>query len=576
MKLSYSKFEANQWSIPNYWDVVALIIVLAAILLLGWSAKQMAGPFQLGQTLPIHLEPRYLPLYAVRTVMRMFVGLFFALTFTFIFGTWAGKSRAAERMIIPAIDILQSVPVLSFLSITITGFIALFKGSMLGPECAAIFAIFAAQTWNMTLSFYQNIRSVPKELKEAAHVFQLSPWQQFWRVDVPFTMPGLLWNIMMSMSGSWFFVTASEAITVADQKITLPGMGSYIALAIKNADKMAILFAILTMLIVIFLYDQLLFRPLSAWVEKFKFEKVEDINTNSSWVITLFQRTKLLSKICFLCGNAADLIVNLPLFRKKIGKSTYATAIRQRYLSKIYLGLLLAAIVYIVFLVVRFLIENVTFDTLRHLALLGFFTGTRVMSLIVLSSLIWVPVGVWIGSKPRIAAAIQPIVQFLAAFPANLLFPVIAILIVNWKLNVEVWTSPLMVLGTQWYILFNVIAGTLAIPKDLKQASATFGVRGFLKWRTLILPGIFPYYVTGAITAAGGAWNASIIAEVINWGKIHIEATGLGAFITNASDAGNFLDVALGTIIMCLFVLVINRLIWRPLYNLAIEKFTLG
>ncbi|MFA6409505.1 MAG: ABC transporter permease subunit [Gammaproteobacteria bacterium] len=575
---AYTKEEAVKWPMPNYWDAVAFCLIFAGLIWLAWSAKQMTLPFHMGQSIPISLDPRNLPSYALRTVLRMFIGLFFALIFTFTFGTWAGKSKRAACVIIPIIDILQSVPVLSFLTITVTGFIALFSGSMLGPECAAIFAIFTAQVWNMTLSFYQSVRTVPHDLREASRIFHLSAWQRFWRIDVPFAMPGLLWNVMMSMSGSWFFVTASEAFSVANQQITLPGVGSYIALAIVHADKHALFYAILTMFVVILLYDQLLFRPLSHWVQRFKFDSVEDVTIEEAWVVKLFQRTLFLNRFGVVFEALGENIVNLPfLNRQKIVQKKKVFTERQSSIMLI-LGRVLLGFLVILCLgaIANYIFTQLRWDEVRHLFLLGGFTGLRVMSLIVISSLIWVPVGVWIGSRPGVATVIQPIVQFLAAFPANLAFPVVALLIVRFNLNVEIWASPLMVLGTQWYILFNVIAGTTALPKDLKQATATFGVHGFLRWKRLVLPGIFPYFLTGAITAAGGAWNASILAEAVSWGSINLHATGLGAYISEASSRGDFTQVVLGTIIMCVFVVLINRLIWRPLYNLAAEKFTLG
>lgn len=575
--ITYTKGEGIKWPKPNSWDAVAFCVFFGIVILLAYGAQQMAVPYQLGQAIPISLSPKYLPYYALRTVLRMFIGLFFALLFTFIFGTWAGKSKRAERIIIPAIDILQSVPVLSFLSITVTGFIVLFRGSMLGPECAAIFAIFTAQAWNMALSFYQSVRTVPYDLREAAKIFHLSAWQRFWRVDVPFAMPGLLWNMMMSMSGSWFFVTASEAFSVANQQITLPGIGSYIVLATQHADKHAIIYAILAMFVVILLYDQFLFRPLAEWVQRFKFDSVEDVTTEQAWIVKLFQRTILLNRLGSFIGTLADAIVNLQIFNgsKKIKMAPLSVKKKLDYVAVLYPLFVGGLIVGALTVVCYFLFTKLSWQELKHLIFLGGCTGLRVMVMIIISSLIWVPIGVWIGFRPRVAAVIQPIMQFLAAFPTNLTFPVVAILIVKYHLNVEIWASPLMVLGTQWYILFNVIAGTSALPKELKQSTATFGVRGFLLWRKLILPGIFPFFVTGAITAAGGAWNASILAEVISWGAINLHATGLGSYISNAASAGNFQHVVLATIVMCLFVVCINRLLWRPLYNLAAEKFTL-
>lgn len=572
LKQTYTKNEATIWSIPNYWDLIAIALVATFIILLAWGAKQMTSAYHLGDIIPISLDPIHLPMYALRTTIRLLIALFFSLIFTLIFGTLAAKNRFAERLIIPTIDVLQSVPVLSFLSITVTGFIIIFKNSMLGPECAAIFAIFTAQVWNMTLGFYQSVKTVPKELKEAARVFQLSTWQRFWRVEVPFSMPSLLWNMMMSMSGSWFFVVASEAISIANQNINLPGIGSYISLAIIQTNSKAIIYAILCMLIVIFLYDQLLFRPLIYWTETFK-ESQDDEKVPRSWLINLFQHTKLLRSTTSWLEEAADLWINLkPLNTKTTHLNKSRTP---RLLVKF--NYLIVAVVLMGSLAIiwQFIFTNVSLSEARHVILLGVFTGIRVMSLVFLSSLIWIPIGVWIGLRPNIASNIQPIVQFIAAFPANLLFPIVAMLIITLKLNVEIWVAPLMILGTQWYILFNVIAGTSTLPKELKLAMANFKVTGYLWWRRFILPGIAPYFITGAITAAGGAWNASIIAEVINWGTIKLQANGIGAYIQTSFTAGDFPRIALGTIVMCLIVLLINRLLWRPLYNIAIERFEL-
>ncbi|MCK4607843.1 MAG: ABC transporter permease subunit [Gammaproteobacteria bacterium] len=573
---TYYKNEAITWPTPNYWDVIALGIILGFIVLLAWGARQMALPYDLGQPLPISLDPANLPGYALRTVLRMFIALFCSLLFTFTFGTLAAKSKRAERILVPLIDVMQSAPVLSFLSLTVAGFIVFFKGSMLGPECAAIFAIFTSQVWNMTLSFYQSLSSVPKDLHEVATIFQLSAWRRFWRIEVPFAMPGLLWNMMMSMSGSWFFVTASEAFSVANQNITLPGVGSYIAMAIVHADKAAIIYAIITMLLVILLYDQFLFRPLVNWADKFKSEEVLDERGARSWVVTLLQRTRLLNRLGTLIVVIFDSFVNFPLFNPKrtIYKQPSSKHVLTQRLLRLTTDLIISAIIlFTFFMIFRFLRHAITLADIKHTLWLGLLTGLRVIILIFICSLIWVPVGVWIGFRPRVAEIVQPIIQVLAAFPANLLFPLAAYLLVRYKLNINIWASPLMVLGTQWYILFNVIAGASTMPQDLRLATASFGVKGLLKWRRLILPGIFPFFVTGAITAAGGAWNASIIAEVINWGNIKLTAAGLGAYITQYANAGNFPHIALGTITMCVLVLIINRILWRPLYNMAIERF---
>lgn len=575
--LTYDKKEAAKWPYPNYWDVIALCIVLGAIVLFGWGAKQMTLPYKIGEAIPISLAPTHLPYYALRTVLRMFLGLLLSLIFTFTFATWAAKSKNAGRIIIPIIDILQSVPVLGFLAIISTSLIALFSGSLLGPECVAIFAIFTAQAWNIALSFYQSLTTVPQELVEAAEMLRLSPWQRFWRVDVPFAMPGLLWNIMLSMSASWFFVVASEAFTVSNQTIMLPGIGSYIALAIQQANKTAVAYAILTMFIVILLYDQIIFRPLVNWVQKFKAEQMAEEKTGRSIVVDIFQRTRLVRYSNSLIDKFWDGFVNLRWFNwhpqvpiAKKNPVLHKTSVIASYAAFfIVVAIATAAIVHSIFL-------KISWHEMFHVLLLGLITGFKVMLLILLCSVVWIPIGVWIGLRERASQIVQPMVQFLAAFPANLLFPVVVIAIVKYKLNVDVWTAPLMVLGTQWYILFNVIAGAKTLPKDLKQAADNFHLHGWLWWKRFILPGIFPYYVTGAITAAGGAWNVSIVAEVVSWGTTHLQAHGLGAYITQNSAAGDFPRLALGICVMTIYVLVINRLIWRPLYNLAKERYQLG
>lgn len=565
---------------PNYWDLLALCLVLAGITLIAWNAKQMATPYQLGQVIPISLDPRVLPFYAGRTVVRMLIALLVSLLFTFIFGTWAAKSVRAGRLIVPLIDVLQSVPILGYLSLVTPAFILLFPGSLLGPECAAIFVIFTSQAWNMTFGFYQTVRTVPIELREAAHMFHLSAWQRFWRIDVPFSLPGLLWNTMASMSAGWFFVVASEAITTASQEILLPGIGSYIYVAIKAADLWAISYAILAMFIVIIIYDQLLFRPLVAWSEKFKTEREGagvDKADAESWVIDLLRRTRLLRNLGKQLAHLFNLFVNVRFLSPGSGQLIvgHQDTRRERINELLWnvITLLLGASAFC-FLAI-YIIHNITLSEVLQVFLLGLVTAFRVFILIILCSLIWVPIGVWIGRRPRASQLAQPIAQILAAFPANLFYPFIVMFIVTYHLNPNIWLTPLMILGSQWYILFNVIAGASTLPKDLIQVADNLGVTGWLRWKKLFLPGIFPYYITGAITAAGGAWNASIVAEVATWGNERLEAVGLGAYITKYTTLGSFTHIALGIGMMCVLVLIFNRLVWRPLYVYAENRFSL-
>ena len=536
----------------------------------------MIGTYQIGEKLPISLDPSALPYYALRTVLRMFIALVLSILFTLVFGAWAAKSRQAERIIIPMIDILQSVPVLSFQAIAIVPFIVLFHGSMLGPECAAIFAIFTSQVWNMTLSFYQSCTTVPSDLREVSKVLQLSWWQQFWRVDVPFAMPGLLWNAMMSMSASWFFVVACEAITVANHEILLPGIGSYIATALPQANLAAVGYAIVAMLIVILAYDQLIFRPLSQWIDRFTFEESDENEMSEAWVVNLFQRTKLFRYFSGWSSLFWDAFVNWSWWlRERPLKPPKKNKVLRLFFQRLISVIVFVAVIVGAYFLGHFVFHNIGLEEGLHVIKLGAYTGARVMILILISTIVWLPIGVWIGLRPSVTRLVQPLIQLLASFPAYLFYPIVVMMIVKYQLNPDVWTSPLIILGTQWYILFNVIVGTMALPKSLKQVTSNFHVKGWLWWRRFILPGVFPYYVTGAITAAGGAWNASIVAEAVSWGSTHIEANGLGAYIAHYATSGDYPRLALGTAVMCLYVVFLNRVFWRPLYNLAQRRFVM-
>jgi NitT/TauT family transport system permease protein len=561
---------------PNYWDLVALPLVLGMLALIAWGGMAMGMHYQLGEPLPpISLDPWRLPEYALRTVLRMGAALVASLIFSLCYATLAAKNRQAEKILIPVLDILQSVPILGFLSLTVTGFIALFPGRLLGVECAAIFAIFTSQAWNMTFSLYQSLRTVPVELIEAARMYHLSVWQRFWRLEVPHAVPALIWNMMMSVSGGWFFVVASEAITVSGQSILLPGIGSYIATAIAQRDLGAIGYAVLVMLVVILLYDQLLFRPLLAWSRKFRGDAGGDEDYVRPWFLIVMQRARLfdLLQSGVLAINRAIDHAIAALIRG--WAPAHAGRPRSPIVTRLFdLALLALAAAALVWLV-AFVRETVLPSEIGWVVVLGGITGLRVLILIALASMIWVPIGVWIGLRPRVADRAQPIVQFLAAFPANLFFPAAVVLILNFNLNPEIWLSPLMILGTQWYILFNVIAGTTALPAELRLAASNLGVRRWLWWRRVMLPAIFPAYVTGAVTASGGSWNASIVSEVVQWGDTTLHATGIGAYIAEYTAAGDPARIALGIGVLCLYVLAFNRLLWHRLYELAAERLRL-
>jgi NitT/TauT family transport system permease protein len=561
---------------PNIWDAVALVLVIGALVLIVYGGEQTAAPLSALDITPVSLDPANLPLYALRTTMRMLLAIFCSIIFTFIYAALAAKSRRAEMVLIPLLDILQSVPILGFLTFTVVFFMNLFPGRVFGAELACVFAIFTSQAWNMTFSMYQSIRNVPKDLEEASQSFHLSGWQRFWRLDVPFAMPGLIWNTMMSMSGGWFFVVASEAITVGNTTVTLPGIGSYVDLAIQKQNLPAIGYAILAMLLVIIAYDQLLFRPVVAWADKFRFEQTAAATAPTSWMLDLFRRTRALRSLTYPFAALKKAISNLHVAIPAGLRMPVGSGRPSRIVDALWLAFVLAITGYTGWRAYAYLSATLSPSDVFSAVGYGLITLTRVIVLITLATLIWVPVGVWIGLRPRLAERIQPLAQFLAAFPANLAFPVFVLVIVRYGLNPNIWLSPLMILGTQWYILFNVIAGASAFPTDLREAAGSFHLRGWRWWVKVILPGIFPYYVTGAITASGGSWNASIVAEVASWGDTHLTAAGLGAYIATATEAGDFPRVILGIAIMCILVTIFNRLLWRPLYAFGERRLRLG
>jgi NitT/TauT family transport system permease protein len=560
--------------LPNLYDLAIFVLIAGVFVLIAHGAHEMTAPAARLASEPVTLDPANLPEYALRTTLRMFAAIIVSLLFTFVVATLAAKSRTAELVIVPALDILQSVPVLGFLTFTVVFFLRLFPGSEFGAECAAIFAIFTSQAWNMAFSFYQSLRTVPRDLDEVSRHFQLSPWLRFWRLEAPFAAPGLIWNTMMSMSGGWFFVVASEAITVGDTTVKLPGIGSWLAVAIDAKDIHAVVLAVLVMAAVILAYDQLLFRPIVAWADKFRFEQTAAPQRPRSWVYDLWRRGKVVRRVSPAIGWAAALISKLPLgFTRPV--RTMRKPVAGSWLDRLWLLAVLAVVAFALWHIVLFTRTSLSLHDLLIAIGLGLLTLLRVAVLIALASVVWVPIGVWIGLRPAVATRVQPVAQFLAAFPANVLFPMAVVVIVREHLNPNIWLSPLMVLGTQWYILFNVIAGASAFPTDLREASTLFRLRNWQWWRKVIVPGILPYYVTGALTASGGSWNASIVAEVASWGDTKLKAAGLGSYIADASAAGDYPRVVLGIVVMSVMVVTCNRLVWRPLYRLAERRFRL-
>lgn len=554
-------------------------VILGTLALLALIARVGAGAlvsFTPPDDVPgVSLDLRNLPYYAARSTLRMFIALFFSLLFTLIYGYVAANSRRAEQVLIPLLDILQSVPVLGFLSVTVTGFIALFPGSLLGLEAASIFAIFTSQVWNMTFSFYQSLKTVPRELDEAVTLYRLAGWQRFIRLEVPSAMIGLIWNGMMSFGGGWFFVAASEAISVLNQEYTLPGIGSYVAAAIAAEDLAALGWALVAIALVIVLVDQLFWRPLIAWSDKFRMEQSSALMAPESWLLDLLKT----ARIPRLLGQALTPVtdtINRILSSLTPPRSPYPLESPQSSLgNRLYNLTLLVIIAALIAMGLHFILVTVGLGEVFKTAWLGFLTLLRVVVLLIFATLIWTPIGVAIGFNPKLARLLQPVVQFLASFPANFIFPFATLFFIRAHISIEWGSILLMALGAQWYILFNSIAGAMSIPTDLREMATDVGLRGWQLWRKLIIPGIFSAWVTGGVTASGGAWNASIVSEIVSWGQTTLTATGLGTYITKATEAGDWPRITLGISMMSLYVVGLNRLFWRRLYHLAETKYHL-
>jgi NitT/TauT family transport system permease protein len=558
-------------------DVVVFLGAAAVLWLIVHLARGTTVPWTV-ENAPseVSTDPALLPYYAGRSLLRMFIALGLSLLFTFVYATAAARLRRAEKVLIPILDVLQSVPILGFLSITITGFIALFPGSQLGLECASIFAIFTSQAWNMTFAFYYSLISQPRELDEASRLLRLSRWQRFWRVDVPSGMIPLVWNGMMSFGGGWFFLTASEALSVNNHQFALPGIGAFVAAASDAGDLPKVLMAVAVMVVLVVGVNVLFWRPLTAWAERFRMEDSEAAEVPRSVVLDVLRRSRIprlagqslgrlvhpMDRVMAVFG-LAEHPLHTPETRRRLGDWVFAAAV-------------VLVVGYGMYRVVGYISATVGFGEVGHALLLGLATFGRVVAVLVVATLIWVPVGVWIGLNPKVSRLAQPVVQVLASFPANFLFPLFTAVLLATGVSLNLGGIVLMALGSQWYILFNVIAGASAIPNDLREAAANLQLPRKLWWRRLILPAIFSSYVTGGITAAGGAWNASIVAEVVSYHGMTLTAVGLGAYIKDATAVGDSARILIGVIVMSFYVVTTNRLFWRRLYALSERRYSLS
>jgi NitT/TauT family transport system permease protein len=560
-------------------------VVILAIFVLFWLLLVLSGDMRVrfDELHPpsLSLDVAFIPYYTARTVLRMFIAFAAALLFTFTYGYIAAKSARARKVMLPLLDILQSVPVLGFLSVTVTGFLALFPGSLLGVECASIFAIFTAQAWNMTFGFYHSLVTIPAELQEAASVCGMNRWQRFTKVELPSSAIGLMWNSMMSFGGGWFFVAQSEAISVLNKNIKLPGLGSYMAAAVEAGDTRAAVYAIVAMIVTIVALDQLMWRPLVAWAEKFKLEQTEGKDIPVSWMLDVLRRSYVLAWLSNHVGRAlGNISQRASLFTSDLTRTISGrTPVAMKALLRTAAwGLAAIGVAWLVVDAIDIagaIRTDMTGTAMLHVVWLGVLTLLRVVAMSVIATLIWTPIGVWIGLRPGVARIAQPLAQIAASFPVNMTFPFVVAFFIAAHIPINFGSVLLMALGTQWYILFNVIAGTMAIPTDLREAATLFGLPRWRLWQTLIIPAIFPFWVTGAVTATGGAWNASIVAEVATWGNDKLVADGLGAYIAQVTEKGDQPAIYFSIFVMALFVVVINRVVWRRLYDLAERRFKL-
>jgi len=566
----------SRWSWAFLIDVAVFLFVLAAIFGVYAIGRSWLGPVH--AQAQISQNPRDLPLYALYSLVRISVAYALSLVFALAYGYLAASSRRAEIIMVPLLDILQSIPVLSFLPGVMLAMVAIFPHRQLGVELGSILLIFTGQVWNIAFSFYSSLKTVPRELREAAIIFRFSRWQRFAELDLPFSTIGLVWNSMMSVAGGWFFLMACEMFVLGKRDFRIPGLGSFLQTAASNGNTRAILWGVAAMIGVIVLLDQLVWRPIIVWADKFKFEQVESSGAAHTTLLDLIGRASVVLRLYRLIVRPIfDWLALTFSLGARHAAETFSVPQQNRL--RRWIGYLLAASVLVglgiaVFHAAREL-SDLHREDYRELLESAALTFLRVNAALILGALWTVPVGVAIGSNPRLARIAQPLAQMAASIPATALFPIILLFLLRLRGGLEIAAMLLMLLGTQWYILFNVIAGAMAIPTDLKEAAQIFRFGSWDRWRLLILPGIFPYLVTGMVTASGGAWNASIIAEYFHFQGRIVSTPGLGSTISSASDAGRFDVLLASTFIMATVVVLINRLLWRRLYRLASSRFKL-
>ncbi|MFZ1136015.1 MAG: ABC transporter permease subunit [Candidatus Korobacteraceae bacterium] len=567
----WSLLSTKTWSFLT--DVFIFGLGLSLLYFIVVLAGSWFGPFN--PHVEISRNPIMLPVYAAYSLLRIMVAYVLSLAFTLVYGYVAAYNARAERFMIPLLDILQSIPVLSFLPGVMLAMVALFPHHQLGVELGAILLIFTGQVWNMAFSFYSSLKSIPRDMREAAKIYQFNSYQRFTNIELPYSAIGLVWNSMMSVAGGWFFLMACEMFVLGDKDFRLPGLGSYLQTAASAGDTKGILWGVATMVLVIVLMDQVVWRPVIAWAEKFKMEQVESANAPQSWFLNLVEHSRGLVSLRKKVFRPMREWLAMRFARQLHETQTDApTPTWKVWVGRIILAVAVCAVLYAVVRATG-MVSQLSREEYKEMLTGAFATFLRVVAALVIGSLWTIPVGVAIGFNPKLARIAQPLAQIAASVPATALFPIVLLLLIRIGGGMGIGSVLLLLLGTQWYILFNVIAGAMAIPTDLKEASELFQFTSAQRWRTVILPGIFPYLITGLVTASGGAWNASIVAEYFRLKDQTYTTVGLGAVISRATDAGNFALLLASTIVMAMVVVTINRLVWRRLYRLAASRYTM-
>jgi NitT/TauT family transport system permease protein len=551
-------------------DLLVLVFVIAVLSLLiyvgsGWH-------YTLQPAVEISLDPVNIPLYSANSLTRIFCAYILSFLFSIWYGYTASRSRLHEKIMIPLLDVLQSIPVLSFLPTVVLAMIAIFPHKRLGLELASILLIFTGQVWNMAFSYYNSITTIPKELSEVTKIYRHSRFTKFLTLDLPFSAIGLVWNSMMSVAGGWFFLMACEMFVLKDRDFRLPGLGSYIQTAAIKGDMKHVLYGIGTMIFLIVVLDVLVWRPVVAWSQKFRFDTVQAEDEKESAVLDFIRKSTLVQEFEKLLSRGLH---RLEIF---FGRMETVPGRKRPVLRKVLYIVTVPLVLYLVgwsLTKALMLLSHLRAVDFGMVVVSAFYSILRTTAAIFIASLWTVPLGVYIGFNPRASKILQPIVQVVASVPATAVFPVILLFLLKIGGGLAVGSVFLMLLGTQWYILFNVIAGASAIPQDLREVAALYGISGLRKWKVLIIPGIFPYLITGLITATGGAWNASIVSEYVTFGGRTITTRGLGSLISESTVSGNFGLLLLSTLTMAVIVVSINRLLWKRLFALAQEKYRL-